>query len=165
MEGIRRDLRNELNFQQKRSVRDQLVKQLLDQTQFDLPESVVNNETRELVYNIVNQNQQRGVPREALEEKKDEIYRSAQLSARERVKAGFLLNRIAESEKIQAEEKELIARIQAIAEQNNVTFEKMLKNLRENNRIGDVAQEIVTAKALDFLELNAKIDEVPVTRP
>ncbi|MFM8359595.1 MAG: trigger factor, partial [Verrucomicrobiota bacterium] len=60
LRGIRNDLQRELDTRQKRSVRDQLLKALLAQREFELPESVVASETRSLVFNIVNENQQRG---------------------------------------------------------------------------------------------------------
>lgn len=63
LDGIRRDLQNELIHRQKRDVRDQLLKELLSRVELDLPESVVASETRDLVYNIVNENQKRGVPK------------------------------------------------------------------------------------------------------
>lgn len=165
MTGIRRDLQNELDFQQKKLVRDQLVKHLLEAVKFDLPESVVAGETKAIVYNIVHENQRRGVPREALEEKKDEIYRNAHVSAVEKVRVAFILGRIAEREKLRAEEKEIMGRIAAMAEQQEVPVEKVIKSLRERDGFGEIANEIMLGKALDFLELHGKIDEVPVTRP
>jgi hypothetical protein len=40
----------------------------------------------------------------------------------------------------------------------------MAKLIEERNGFGEIANEIVTAKVLDFLEMNAQIDEVPTTR-
>jgi trigger factor len=94
--GIRRDLQSELDFRQRRSVRDQLLGGLLKQVDFELPESVVSSETRNLVYNIVNENQKRGIAREVIEGSKDDIYKAANSSAKDRVKASFIIGQIAE---------------------------------------------------------------------
>jgi len=160
-QGVRRDLQNEANFKAKRAVRDQLVKHLLEPLNFELPESVLSTETRNLVYNIVHENQQRGVPKEAIEEKKGEIFEGAQNTARARVKAAFILNRIAEQEKISVEREELARRITQLAQQNNMDPEKMVKAIKERNGFPEIQQEILTSKVLDFLELNARIEEVP----
>lgn len=160
LQGIRNDLQRELDNRQKRGVRDQLLKALLSQREFELPESVVASETRNLVYNIVNENQQRGVPRELIEEKKDEIFQSASLSAKDRVKAAFILNRIAETEKITVDQKELTQRVIALAQQNNMAPEKMAKSLQERNAFPEIHQDILTGKVLDFIELNAQVEEV-----
>lgn len=165
MAGIRRDLQNELDSRQRGSIRDQILKSLLGAVQFDLPESIVTSETRNLVYNIVNQNQQRGVAAEVIEQKKDEIMASASASAKDRVKAGFILNRIAADEKIAVTNNEISQRIVAIASQRNEDPQKLAKKLQEQNAIQDIAQDILTGKVLDFIEMQAKIEEVPVARP
>ena len=67
---------------------------------FDLPETAVAHETRNVVYDIVRENSQRGVAREMIEKQKDEIYSAATHSAKERVKLAFLIQRIAEKERI-----------------------------------------------------------------
>ena len=159
LQGIRADLQRELDSRQKRSVRDQLLTQLLDPLNLELPESVLTTETRNLVYNIVNENQQRGIPKEVIEEKKDEIFASASASARQRVKGAFVLNRIAEVEKITVENKEITQRVILLAQQNRMEPDKMFKTLQERNAFPEIQQEILTGKVLDFLELNAKVEE------
>jgi trigger factor len=165
LQGVRRDLQNELDFRQKRAVRDQLLKQLLEQVTFELPESVVASETKNLVYNIVNENQQRGVAKEIIEAKKDEIFQSAQTSARDRVKAAFILNRVAEAEKIGVDQREVSQRVVALAEQNNTSPEKMVKVLQERNAFPEIQQDILTGKVLDFVELNAAIEDLLTPAP
>ena len=164
-QGVRRDLQNETNFRAKRAVRDQLLKQLLEPLSFELPESVTSTETRNLVYNIVNENQQRGVPKETIEEKKNDIFQAAQTSARDRVKAAFVLNRIAEQEKITVDRQEIAQRITALAQQNQMAPDKMVKVLQERNAFPEIQQDILTGKVLDWLELNAKIEDVAALPP
>ena len=36
----------------------------------------------------------------------------------------------------------------------------MIKQLRERNGFGEIEEQIISAKVLDFLELNAKVEEV-----
>lgn len=160
LQGIRTDLQRELEFRQKRAVRDQLLKAITDQVDFELPESVIANETRNLVYNVVNENQQRGVPREAIEEKKDEIFKNAQTNARDRVKTTFILSRIAAEEKLRVDDRELTQRVLALAQQNNVAPDKMVKMIQERNAVGEIRQDILIGKVLDFIEINAKIEDV-----
>src|SRR6185436_17846940 len=85
-EGVRSDLQNEFNLTQKRSIRDQLIKALLASVDFDLPETSLQIETRNIVYEMVNENQQRGVSKEAIETEKDRIFTAAQGIARNRIK-------------------------------------------------------------------------------
>lgn len=160
LQGIRTDLQRELDFRQKRSVRDQIIKALSAQVDFELPESLVSNETRNLVYNVVNENQQRGVAKELIEQKRDEIFSNAQVNARERVKTAFILNRIAAEEKLRVEDRDITQRVLQLAQQNNLTPEKMVKAIQERNAVNEIRQDILTGKVLDFLEINAAVEDV-----
>jgi trigger factor len=160
-EGVRRDLGNELEFKQRRGVRNQIIRSLLDRTQFDLPESIVASETKNVLYDLLRENQERGLSRETIDQQKDEIYNYASNSAKERIKVGFILNRIAEKEEIKVNEREILQRVVALAEQNNVKPERLLKQLQERNGLNEIHDQIMTAKALDFLQTHARVIEVP----
>ena len=159
-EGVQTDLQNELNYKIKKSVRDQLVRELLTRVNCELPESVVLSETRSVVYDIVRENQQRGVPNEAIEQRKEQIFSVANNSAKDRIKAAFVLGRIAEQEGIRAEEKEITQRILLLADQYRIKPEQMVNQLRERNGFREIEEQIISAKVLDFLERNAKVEEV-----
>ncbi len=165
MLGVRTDLQKELDFRSKGAVRDQLLKNLLQQVSFDLPESIVANEATNLANGIANENLQRGVSKELIESKKDEIIVNAKASAIDRVKAAFVLNRIAEAEKIQITREELGQRLMFLAEQNNTAPEKFVKWAQDNNRMPEIQQEILTAKVLDFVETAAQVTEVIAAVP
>ena len=164
-EGVRRDLQNELNYKQNNAIRSQLVRSLLDRVNFELPESVVMSETRTVVYDIVRENQQRGITKEAIEEKKDEIFSYANTSAKERVKVSFLLGRIARQESIEATQQEVADRVVRLAQQYQISPEKLIKQLRDRGGFAEIEDKIVTAKVLDFLQLHAKIEEDPSAPP
>lgn len=158
-EGVRHDLENELRYKLKQDIRNQLVAGLLARVNYELPDSLVHEETRQVVYDIVKTNQDRGITKQAIDERKDEIYTVATNSARERVKANILLMRIAEKENIQASQEEMMQRILRLAEQAEMKPEKLVKQLQERGALGEIQQQIITAKVLDFLELNARIVE------
>ena len=108
---------------------------------------------------IANDNMNRGVPRELIESKKDEILANARTSATNRVRAAFLLNRIAEEEKITFTREELANRLMFLAQQNNTEPEKFIKWAKENNRFPEIQQELLTSKVLDFIEAAANVSE------
>ncbi len=158
--GVRTDLENELNFKKNRSVRTQLVEQLLERVSFELPESVVTHETRTVVFDIVRENQERGVPKALIDEKKDEIYSAASASAKTRVKANFLLQKIAEQEGIKVSQEEVGARIQQMAGTYNIPVEQFLEDLKKRNGIVEIYDQIANEKTITFLQDNATIEDV-----
>ncbi|MGD0206069.1 MAG: trigger factor [Verrucomicrobiota bacterium] len=160
-EGVQRDLENELKYSQAKAVRGQIVRALLAATNFDLPETAVAHETRNVVYDIVRENSQRGVARDLIEKQKDEIYSAAAQSAKERVKLMFLIQRIAEKEGIQVSQDEVLKRVQSLAMAYQIPLEKFLKDLQKRNGVPELYDQIAHEKVLAFLEQNAKIEEVP----
>jgi trigger factor len=159
--GVRVDLENELKHTQAKAVRGQLVGALLAQSNFDLPESAVAHETKNVVYNIVQENTKRGVGRELIEKQKDEIYSAAATSAKERVKLAFLVQRIAEQEKISVSQEEVLQRVQALSAAYQIPPDKFIKDLQKRNGINELYDQIAHEKVFNFLETNAQITDVP----
>jgi len=157
--GVKHDLENEVKFQRERSAKDQIVRELLARVKCELPESIVNTETRSAVYNIVQEQTKRGASRESIEAQKDQIFGFAAASAKERVKASFLLGRIAEAENIRVEQSELSQRVMIMAAQYQMPVQKLVKQLDERNGFGEIQEQILTAKVLNFLVENAKVEE------
>ena len=159
-EGVRRDLQNELNTKQSRSVRGQVVKNLLDQVTVELPETLVAQETRNVVYQIVQENQQRGVSKEMIDVQKDQIYAAANGTARERVKAQFVFQKIAAKEGVRVAPEEVQARLFVLAKQYEMAPDKFAKELEKRDGLQEVWQQLLHEKVIDFLQQNAKIEEV-----
>ena len=159
-EGVKGDLENELKHKRITSIRNQIIQALLDRVKCELPESVVQNETRNVVRDIVQQNQQRGVTRESIQEHKDEIFAAASTSAKDRVKAALILKRIAETEGIKLADQEILHRVALIAHGRKEAPAKVLKEFQRTGQINAVAEQVLTAKVLDFLQLQALISEV-----
>jgi trigger factor len=161
-EGVRADLQNELNLKQSRSIRGQVVQALLDQIKIPLPESLVEDETRSLVYRIVQDNQQRGASKEAIDAQHDQIYAAANASAQQRVKSTLVFQRVAEQEGVRVEQMDLVRRLQELATQNKIPMDKLYKDLESSGRIGEIATQILNDKVMDLLVQFARIQDVTV---
>ena len=159
-EGVEADLKNELEYSEKQSIRNQCVQKLLEKVTCDLPETIVNQATRAVVHNIVQSNHNRGVSKDVIEENKDDIYSNAKSNAEVRVKANYILAQIAEKEGIKVTEQELSRQISAMAMQQKIKPQKMADQLKENGGIYEVQEEILNSKVIDLLEEKAKITEV-----
>jgi trigger factor len=163
-EGVRKDLQNELNFKQKREVRNQIVRSLMEKVNFDLPESLVAAHTRNFVYDIVSRSQQQGASKEIIDKQKDEIYSMANQGAKERVKLGFILSAIANKEGISVPDEALHSRLAVMAHEANVPADKYIKELQKNEGIYQVMEQLLHEKVIDFLQEHAKIEDVPAAK-
>lgn len=160
-EGVRKDLQNELTYKQNRSIRNQLVQSLMNRVNFELPESAVARETRNVVYDLVQENAKRGVSRETIEREKEKIYSAATQGARDRVKVSFLLQKIAEKEDIKVSNEEIAQRVNHLAAMYQMPADKFLKDLEKRNGLIEIYDQLMNDKVLDLLEKHARIEDVP----
>lgn len=157
-EQVRKGIAHEREAETQSDLRNQLVDHLLKQVQFDLPDSLVAAETRSIVYDLVRENTMRGVSREELEQRKNDIFGFAAQNAKDRLRASFILDAVAEAEGIKVEEHELDDRITSIAQRNRTTPERLKAQLTEQDGFGEIEDQIRVAKTLDFLLTNAKVE-------
>jgi trigger factor len=140
---------------------NQVVNYLASHVECELPQSFVKDETRRIMSEIVQHNQMRGISEDVLRENQKDIISAASRNARDRLKANFILSRIAEKEGIEVKPQELKERVQLLAEQYRVKYEKMMSDLEEKRAIGQVREEVLIGKVLDFLTSNANVEIVP----
>jgi trigger factor len=159
--GVRKDLENELTFSQNKSVRNQLISSLLQRVNFELPNTSVDRETRNVVYDIVQENAKRGIPRDVIEKEKEQIYSAAKNGAKERLKVAFLLQKIAEKEDIKVSQEEIGQRIHTLAAMYQIPPEKFAKDLQKRNGLIEIYDQIMNERVMEFLQTNAKIEDVP----
>ncbi|HRZ94745.1 MAG TPA: trigger factor, partial [Candidatus Paceibacterota bacterium] len=68
-------------------------------------------------------------------------------------------------EDIEATREEIDQRIALLAAQHQMRPEKLRRQLEERDTIDNIADEIVRSKVLDFLQLHARIEELPAGSP
>ncbi len=159
-ENVRKSLEAEVEEQQESDARRQVVEHLLSRVEFELPESLVEQETRSIIYDVVRENSLRGATKEQLEEKKNEIFGFAAKSAKDRLRTSFILDAIAAAEKIEVEEAEVDGRIKQMAQRSRTTAARLKAQLAEKGGLGEVEEQILVGKTLDFLVDNAKVEIV-----
>jgi trigger factor len=161
--GVRADLEKDLAYKQNASIRSQVVKELMSKVSIkELPESFVEEETRQIVFDIVAENRRRGISKEIIEKEKDNIHSAALASARERVKAAFVFKKIAQKEKIEVSSEDLINGMAFLASQANMELKAFIKEVQQRDgSLEKISESILTQKVIDFLAKNAKVEDVP----
>src|SRR3984893_14912266 len=165
VEKLREALQEQLVAEKEQRLRtlkqNQIIHYLASHVECELPQSYVKDETRRIMSEIVQHNQMRGISEDVLRENQKDIISAASRNARERLKANFILSRIAEKEGIEVKAQELRERVQLLADQYRVKYEKMKSDLEEKKAIGQVREEVLMGKVLDFLTSNANVEIVP----
>jgi trigger factor len=158
---IEHNLEHEKEHEIERAKEGQVVKFLHENISFDLPPSLLKNETRRALNELVHRNRERGVTDDLLKGKEKELIEGAGSLAAHRLKTNFILHRIAEREKIEVTREEVDNGIREQAAHYNISVEKMRKELEEKDRINGLVEEILLGKTLDFLKENVTVETTP----
>jgi len=163
---IEHDLEHEKEHEVERAKEAQIVKYLHEHVQFDLPPSVLRDETRRALGELVQRNRERGISDEILKGKEKELVEGAGGLAAHRLKTNFILGRIAEQENVKVTPEDLDEQIRQEALRYNMSVEKMRKEFEQHDRLDSLAEQILLGKTLDFLKANVSVDravEPPVS--
>jgi trigger factor len=156
--ALREDMTSEKRRRAETLKHNQIIDYLVSRVECELPQSYVKDETRRIMSEIVQQNQRRGITEDVLRENQKDIVSAASRNAKERLKGNFILTKIAEKENLEVSPPELKERVQHLADQYRTSFEKMMSELDEKRAIGQVREEVLIGKVLDFLTSNANIE-------
>jgi trigger factor len=158
---LKHDLEHEKEHTIEQAKESQIIKTLHERTQFDLPQPLLRGETRRALGELVQRNRERGVPDEMLKNKEKELVQGAGSLAAHRLKTNFILHRIAEQEKLEVKREEVDERIRREAGRQNLSVEKMRREIEEREGINGLVEEILLGKTIDFLKGNVSIEIRP----
>jgi trigger factor len=157
---IEHDLGHEKEHQIERAKEERVIKYLHEKTQFDLPPILLRNETKRTLAELVQRNRARGIPDDMLKAKEKELSETAASVAHHRLKTNFILERIAEQEKIDVTREDVDHRIRHEAQHYNISTDKMRKELEEHDGLNALGEQILLGKVLDFLKTNVSVQPV-----
>jgi trigger factor len=148
---IREDLARMKQSEERRRVEGEVAKKLLDMVNMNLPQSELQRHTSNEVFDLVQHNTSRGLARETIEENREEIFSTAAKTAEQRLKMRYILLKIAEAEKITVTGAEIEDHIRHLALRSRKDLAKFKAEIKKNNVMDDVREDVLVSKAMDFL--------------
>jgi trigger factor len=162
---IREDLELRIKHDADRHMRDELIRGLLEAHPFDVPETLVEQQTQQRLDSVVREMIGRGYdprnPNMNWESAREELKGQATSD----VRATMLLDQIAETENITVSNEEIEAEIEALASASQQPAEQVRAALTKNGGERSIAHRLRNRKALDLLIENANITEAEWTEP
>ncbi|MEN7972921.1 MAG: trigger factor [Verrucomicrobiota bacterium] len=154
---IREQLEQQAENKALNAKHEQIIKHLIKKTKLDVPESVVQQQTRNTMYDIAQQRMMMGMTQEQIGEQQEEILKEAQERALENVKLRYIGLGIATELEFEASDVEIDEEIASMAIRQQKDGRALRKEMEENDTIASVGEQIRFNKALDYMLENAKI--------
>jgi trigger factor len=158
-ERVQADAANS-EFNQKRA---NVLTALSGETQFELPESLVQQAAQRRINELVNTNLRQGISQEILKENEEAIVGAASQQAEVDVRQEFMLLEIAKAEKIAVTNEEMGQQISYMAAQQKISGKNMVKELEKRDQMQSIRVGILLEKTVKFLIDNAEISYKSVT--
>jgi trigger factor len=144
--------------QNKSLQRRQVTETLVSKLEFELPASLIDLETQDVLRQFIEENMRRGVPQEQFEKDKKELFENARKAAAARVKMQLILGRIADQEGIKLTENDMNSFIYRESMRSGVSADKLVKQLsKDREQLRSMQQNIILDKTVEFLVSKAKV--------
>jgi len=162
LEGLRLKLREEIEKEKKlileRQLKDQMVEQLLQANSFEVPESLVEEQTRTLVSDTKMRLATQGVDFKNLGLSEEKLQGDYREMAKKQVQTFLILEKIADQEGITVTDGEAEDRIREISERIHQKFDVVRRYYEKNGLIPEVKAGIMSEKILNFLLEKANVN-------
>ena len=150
---IRKDMEESRESMARRDLGNRVIEKISEQLNFDLPETVVRQETMAIIQNLLSSQPHANPTREEIAGLEGEAKKKAESN----LKNHLILKRIAEKEKIQVTDEDTNEELQKIADANKLPLAGVKDALLKDGRIQEVKDRLLLKKVVDFLTDNAII--------
>jgi len=109
--------------------------------------------------------QSAGFNEEQIQAYRNDLQQNAMASTAKALKEHFILERIAEDEKIESDEQDYDAEIELIAEQSDESPRRVRARLEKRGLMDSLRNQIIERKAIDKIQSHAEFIDVPYVPP
>ncbi len=148
---IRKDITMMRTSEERRRLEGAVAAKLLEMTAMTLPQSQVQRQTANEVYELVQHNTRMGLARESIEENREQIFSAAAKTAEDRLKLRYILMKIANAEDFSVSDFEVEQHIRQLAARAHKDPVKLKAEFKRDGVMDDVQIDILVSKAMKQL--------------
>jgi trigger factor len=157
--SIRERLQKQKEATAEGELNDRIMKKLLDNHQFDVPERLVRYEVEEMIKNTQQQLEKNGLSLEAAGINREDLAKNNRPMAVQRVTGDFILKKIAEVENIKVNDEDLDRTFKKIGDQYNMPVAKVKEFFQNRDDLLPLMNEVLNEKILAFLKQETTLVE------
>lgn len=162
---VRKEMDRQLKFFQQRRTREQITTQLTVTATWDLPQDLLRRQARRELERALMELQSSGFSNDQIRAYMNELHQNAMATTARALKEHFILERIAEDEKIEAVPDDYDTEIELIADQTDESPRRVRARLEKKGLMDTLRNQIVERKVIQLIEENAEVRSVPFAAP
>lgn len=158
-ELIASSLERNLEYMQRQFARQQILKQVSEKAKWDLPRDLLIRQATRTLQRRVMEMRSGGMTEQQIEARMTVLRQNVLQSTAVSLMEHFVLQKIAELEKIEIQDADIDTEIRRIASQTGESFRKVKAQMERDEMIEALATELLERKALDVVLNNAVYEE------
>jgi trigger factor len=162
---VRKELDRQLKYQQQKQVREQITGLLTVAATWDLPPELLRRQSKRELDRAIMELQSSGFDNTAINSHANELRRNSLSYTARALKEHFILERIAEDEKIDAVPEDYDKEIELIAEQADESPRRVRARLEKKGQIDSLRNQIVERKVIDLITSTATFEDTAYQPP
>jgi trigger factor len=163
-ELVRSLLDRRLEYTQRQSAREQVLQHIAASATWELPNDMLMRQARKSLARKVMEMREAGISEDEIEARHRLLQRDVLASTAMALKEHFVLQKIAETEKIEIDEDEINAEIERLADQTGESPRKVRAQLERDDLMETLATQLIERKALDLILSSAEYEDVPLEK-
>ncbi|MBV9240570.1 MAG: trigger factor [Acidobacteria bacterium] len=141
-------------------VRNNAIAKVIEQNPFEVPNALIENQTRRLLNDFARDMQQRGVDLEKVEKQFIEMaYHNMRQQGERDVKAAMLLDEIAKRENVAVSDEDLNDELQKMADYYQASVDDIRKSLETQGGLDNISGNLKTRKTIEAVVAKAKVTD------
>jgi trigger factor len=161
-EKVRVILERRLKYQQEQSYRQQILQMIAAASTWELPQDLLMRQARRAFNRRVMEMRNAGMNDDEILARQRILERDVLNSTAAALKEHFVLQKIAEEEKIEIKDEDVDAEVERIADANDMSPRRLRAQLEREDMMETLAVELIERKALDLIMDNAVYEDVPL---
>src|SRR5262249_26144257 len=160
--SVREDLEHKVEHQTDEEVRNAVMEQLIERNRFEVPQVAVEETMNARMKTLVRGLAAQGVDPKTLKIDWSALREQDRERATKEVRGAFILDRIAEAEKIEATDEDLDKMIEELGEKRGETAAQIKASLTKSGALDSLREQIRNRKVLDLVisAADLKIEQV-----
>jgi trigger factor len=161
-EALHVALQRRLEYLQRQAAREQVLAHIASAADWELPADLLRRQARKAMSRRIMEMRASGMPEDEIRARQrglqQDILRSTELALKEH----FVLQKLAEVEKLEVKDEDIDDEIERIAIQNDDSPRRVRARLEKDDLMEALAIELLERKALDLVLQHADYEDVPV---
>ncbi len=158
-ELVRKRLDRFLEYTQRQTARTQVMQKLAGEVKFDLPRDLLIRQSRKTLQRRVMEMRSAGMSDEQIMGRQRVLEQDVVRSTAVALQEHFVLQKIAETEKLEVEDADIDDEVDRIADQSGESPRKVRSRLERDDLLEALATELLERRALDLVLSTAEYEE------